>query len=77
MKRKLERDYQSSFVKSSGSKRTKVYNTIHCYSCNRSGSHVNKTRGKRQIKSHETLKIGHHCIAQLSVTVDNCTAQFQ
>ena len=68
IRKKLERDHQSSIVKSSGSKRTKA-NTIHCYSCNRSGSHVSKSRGKRQIKSHGTSKIEHHCIAQLTVTI--------
>ena len=73
-KEKLERNHQSSFFKSSGSKRTKT-NTIHSYSCNRSGSHVSKSRGKRQIKSQESSKIGHHCIAQLNVTVDNATGK--
>ena len=73
-KEKLEKDHQSSFVKSNGPKRTKT-SIIHSYSCNRSGFHFSKGSGKRQIRSQGSSKIGCHCTAQLSATVDNSTGE--
>ena len=43
------------------------------YYCNRSGIYNSKTKGKRQLKTQGTCKLGERCIAYMKATIDQLT----
>ncbi len=61
-KSKEERQTQSSFVQSCGTKRTKSTEYTYYY-CNRQGHFCSRSNGKRVMKSQGTCKLVEHCTA--------------
>ena len=43
------------------------------YYCNRSGIYTSKTKGKRQLKTQGTCKLGERCIAHMKATIHQLT----
>ena len=66
-KSKEERQTQSSFVQSCGTKRTKSTEYTYYY-CNRQGHFCSRSNGKRVMKSQGTCKLVEHCTAYIKMT---------
>lgn len=70
-KSKEERQTQSSFVQSCGTKRTKSTEYTY-YSCNRQGHFCSRSNGERVTKSQGTCKLVEHCTAYIKM--NKCVA---